>query len=167
VKKGQLLFSAPDSYRKSFEVLAPMSGQVKPLSAASDSLYAKGYFGPGAAITSPSSSVKAPFSGICTRVIPLDYAVEIKSSAGLKCLIKYGSDTHQLHGAQFSCAIKTGDTFKAGSLLFTVNSSWLKQQGVENICIMTILNAHALLGVMATDRKHVDAVEDPLLTLFV
>lgn len=167
MKKGQLLSIPPDTFKKSFHIASPVSGQIQPLNSINNTLYTRGYFGPGAVIGAPSSSIKAPFSGVCTRVTPLDYAIEIKSSVGLKCLIKYGENTQHLHGAQFNCHVKRGSTFQAGAVLFTVNTGWLKQQGVGNVCIVTLLNADALLGVMPTTRKYVDAVEDPLLTLFV
>ena len=167
MKKGQLLSSPPDTFRKAFDIPSPVSGQVQPLNSIDGTLYTQGYFGPGAIINAPSSIIKAPFDGVCSRVTPLDYAIEIKSSVGLKCLIKFGESTQHLHGAQFNCHVKRGSTFKAGAVLFTVNTGWLKQQGVNNVCIMTLLNANALLGVMPTTRKYVEAVEDPLLTLFV
>jgi PTS system glucose-specific IIA component len=44
---------------------------------------------------------------------------------------------------------------------------WLKQQGVANICIMTVLNAHALLGVLAANHRYVEANEDTLLSLYI
>jgi len=167
VKKGQLLSTPPATFKKSFDVASPVSGQVQPLNFIKSTLYTQGYFGPGAVISASSSNIKAPFDGVCTRLTPLDYAIEIKSSVGLRCLIKYGGNTQHLHGAQFNCHVKRGSTFKAGAVLFTVNSGWLKQQGVENVCIMTLLNANALLGVMPTTRKYVEAVEDSLLTLYV
>ena len=167
MKKGQLLSAPPDKFKKSFDISSPVSGQVQPLNSINGTLYTQGYFGPGAVISASSSSIKAPFNGVCTSISPLDYAIEIKSSVGLKCLIKFGTSTQHLHGAQFNCHVKRGSTFKAGAVLFTVNTGWLKQQGVENVCIMTLLNAHALLGVMPTNRKYVEALEDPLLTLFV
>ena len=72
-----------------------------------------------------------------------------------------------LHGAQFLTQLKQGEQIKAGAMLFSVNSAWLKQQGVENICIMTLLNAKALIGVLPTHQKFVDAGSDTLLTLYI
>ena len=63
--------------------------------------------------------------------------------------------------------IKQGDKINKGSLLFSVNSAWLKQQGVANICIMSVLNAQALKGLLPTQQKYVDGMQDSLFTLFL
>jgi phosphotransferase system IIA component len=164
---GKLLHYPPETFQKRFDIPSPFSGQVTSIDELDDPMLKHGFFGPGAAVASTANSVIAPFSGTVLSVQPLDYAIDVKSSAGLKCRIKYGFDTLHLHGAQFNCAYKVGDKFDHKSPLFTLNSAWLKQQGVANICIMTVMNAQALLGVMATNRKYVEASEDPLLTLFV
>ena len=123
--------------------------------------------GPGAAISSTSNSVVSPFAGKVLSVSPLDYSIDMQSSAGLKCKIKYGGDTSHLHGAQFMCSLKRGDAIKAKQVLFTVNAAWLKQRGVSNTCTLTLLNAQALIGVLTTHQKFVEAGEDTLLTLYL
>ena len=102
---------APDTFSKQFETLTPFSGQVVPLAQTDDPFFKNGYMGPGAAVTSTSNTIVAPFVGKVLNVSPLDYAIDIQSKVGLKCRIKYGGDTCHLHGAQFNCALKRGDTF--------------------------------------------------------
>lgn len=158
---------APDTFSKQFETLTPFSGQVIPLAQTDDPFFKNGYMGPGAAVTSTSNTVVAPFVGKVLNVSPLDYAIDIQSKVGLKCRIKYGGDTCHLHGAQFNCALKRGDAFNISQTLFTVNSAWLKQQGVSNVCALTLLNANALIGIVPTRQKFVDAATDPLFTLYL
>ena len=86
---------------------------------------------------------------------------------GLKCIVKFGEHTNGLLGEKFQCEVKQGDKIKKGSLLFSVNSAWLKQQGVANICIMSVLNAQALKGLLPTQQKYVDGIQDSLFTLFL
>lgn len=157
----------PDSYTKQFVILSPFSGQVVSLCDIDDPFYKNGLMGPGAAISSNSNSVISPFAGKVLSVSPLDYAIDIQSTAGLKCKIKYGGDTTHLHGAQFVCALKRGDQIKPNQVLFTVNAAWLKQRGVSNTCALTLLNAQALIGVLSTHQKFVEAGEDTLLTLYL
>lgn len=158
---------APDNFTKQFVTLSPFSGQVIPLSQLDEPFYRNGDMGPGAAITSTSNIVISPFSGKVLNVSPLDYSIDIQSSAGLKCRVKYGGDTSHLHGAQFGCTLRKGDVLQAKQMLFTVNSAWLKQRGIRNSCSFTLLNAKALLGVLPTHQKFVEAGEDPLLTLYL
>ncbi|BFT30688.1 hypothetical protein D210916BOD24_18640 [Alteromonas sp. D210916BOD_24] len=165
--KNKLLPFPPEEFTKQVDISSPLSGQVMSMKDLDDPLLKHGFHGPGAVIVSTGNCITAPFDGTILKVIPLDYAVEVRSSVGLKCRIKYGGDTQHLHGAQFSCPLQQGQRFVAKQPLFTINSAWLKQQGVANICIMTVLNPQKLLGVLPTNRKYVEACEDPLFSLFV
>ncbi|AXT37284.1 PTS glucose transporter subunit IIA [Alteromonas sp. BL110] len=158
---------APDSFAKQFATLSPFSGKVVSLSDIDDPFYKNGLMGPGAAISSNSNTVISPFAGKVINISPLDYAIDIQSSAGLKCKIKYGGDTTHLLGAQFVSSLKRGEQIKPKQVLFTVNAAWLKQRGVSNTCALTILNAQALIGVLRTHQKFVEAGEDTLLTLYL
>ncbi len=164
---NKLLQRPPETFDKQIDIASPISGQIVQLDTVEDPLIKNSFLGPGAAVSSRSNNVVAPFAGKVLKIIPLDYAIEVKSSVGLKCRIKFGGDTQRLHGAQFTCILREGDTFSAKQSLFTINTAWLKQQGITNICIMTILNAQKLIGVLPTARKYVEASEDPLLSLFV
>ena len=96
---------APDSFTKQFVTLSPFSGQVVSLSYIDEPFYESGHMGPGAAVSSTSNTIVSPFAGKVLSVSPLDYAIDIQSSVGLKCKIKYGGDTSHLHGAQFVCSL--------------------------------------------------------------
>lgn len=163
----KLLSCQPDAFKKQFTIASPLSGQVIELQNINDKLLRNGFMGPGAAISSTASIIKAPFDGVVLNVSPLDYAIEIKSSIGLKCRLKYGEDTHQLMGEKFTCALNKGARFAKNDTLFTVNTGWLKQKGVSNVCIMTLLNAKALIGALPTTAKYVEAGEDALLSLYL
>ncbi|MBT3134337.1 PTS glucose transporter subunit IIA [Alteromonas sp. ALT199] len=157
----------PDSFAKQFITLSPFTGQVASLTDVNDPFFQKGFMGPGAAISSNSNIVVSPFAGKVLSVSPLDYAIDIQSTAGLKCKIKYGGDTTHLNGAQFVSSLKPGEQIKPKQVLFTVNAAWLKQRGVNNTCALTLLNAQALIGVLPTHQKFVEAGEDTLLTLYL
>lgn len=163
----KLLTCQPDEFKKHFTITSPLSGQVIELQNINDKLLRNGFMGPGAAISSTASVIKAPFDGIVLNVSPLDYAIEIKSSVGLKCRIKFGEDTHHLMGEKFTCALNKGVRFAKNDTLFTVNTGWLKQKGVSNVCIMTVANVKALIGVLPTTAKYVEAGEDALLSLYL
>ena len=165
--KAKQLQCPPESFTKQFVTFSPFSGQVVSLSDIDDPFYENGLMGPGAAISSNSNTVISPFAGKVINISPLDYAIDIQSTAGLKCKIKYGGDTTSLHGAQFVCALKRGEQIKPKQVLFTVNAAWLKQRGVSNTCALTLLNAQALIGVLPTHQKFVEAGEDTLLTLYL
>lgn len=163
----QQLNTPPLQYKRAIPISAPVSGQCNLLSHTQDTLVSTGAWGPGAAIITSANKIISPFHATIIKIDALDYAVEIKSTFGLKCRIKYGYDTTKLHGEQFAAAVQLGDRVAKGQTLFSVNTAWLKQKGVENICIMTILNAQALIGVLPNHQKHIDAGSDTLLTLYL
>lgn len=157
----------PETFKKSIAVYAPVSGQYTSLHALNSSLYSSGLLGPGAAITSSSNRVTAPFDGKVITVSALNYSIDIQSTYGLKCRLKFGSDTTALYAEQFVSTLKAGSVFKKSDVLFSVNTAWLKQQNIENICIMTVLNARRLLGVLPSNKKYIDAGIDTLFSVFI
>jgi PTS system glucose-specific IIA component len=157
----------PETFKKSIAVYAPVSGQYTSLHALDSSLYSSGLLGPGAAITSSSNRVTAPFDGKVITVSALNYSIDIQSTYGLKCRVKFGSDTTALYAEQFVSTLKAGSVFKKSDVLFSVNTAWLKQQNIENICIMTVLNAQRLLGVLPSNKKYIDAGSDTLFSVFI
>lgn len=163
----KLLVYPPEAFKKEFTITSPLSGQVTELHSINDRLIRHGFTGPGAAVSSTASTITAPFDATVIKVCPLDYAIDIKSKIGLKCRIKYGDETQHLMGAQFASTLTRGALVSKSDTLFTVNAGWLKQKGVSNICIMTVLNANALIGVLPTSAKYVEAGEDTLLSLYV
>ena len=163
----QQLSTPPLQYKKAIPIGSPVSGQCNLLSHTHDVLLTTGIWGPGAAIITSASKIVSPFNATVTKIDVLDYAIEIKSTFGLKCRIKYGYDTTKLHGEQFSTTVQRGDKVAKGQTLFRVNTAWLKQKGVDNICIMTILNAQALIGVLPHHQKHIEAGSDTLFTLYL
>lgn len=163
----KLLVEAPDSFERAIPIAAPVSGKCASLTNLSDSLFSMGAWGPGIAIYTPESKVCAPFDGTILAIDPLNYAITIKSTFGLRCIVKFGEQTNGLLGEKFQCEVKQGDKVKKGSLLFSVNSAWLKQQGVANICIMAVLNAQALKGLLPTQQRYVDGMQDSLFTLYL
>lgn len=161
------LDAPPTLFKKAIPIVSPVSGQSVSLAHCNDQLVSAGYWGPGAALITPTNKIVSPFSGTIVKVCPLDYAIELTSSFGLKCRIKFGHNTLQLHGEKFHTQLTSGDDIQRGQTLFTLNGAWLKQQGVENICIITILNAQALIGVLPSSQKHIEADVDTLFTLYV
>lgn len=157
----------PEAFKKSIAVYAPASGQYRSLGALDSALYSSGLLGPGAAIISSSNSVIAPFDGKVIAVSALNYSIDIQSTYGLKCRVKFGSDTTTLYAEQFISSLKAGSVINKSDVLFSVNTAWLKQQNIENICIMTVLNAHRLVGVLPSNKKYIDAGSDTLFSVFI
>ena len=163
----QQLNTPPLQYKKAIPIASPVSGECALLSHCNDPLINTGAWGPGATIITSTSKIIAPFNATIIKVDALDYAIELKSTFGLKCRIQYGFDTAKFHGEQFSTELKSGDRIGATQPLFSVNTAWLKQHSIDTVCTMTILNAQALIGVLPNHQKYIEAGKDPIFTLYI
>lgn len=167
MNSSKTLTEHPENFRKAVPVASPASGKVTSLNTSSCVLTRHEVWGPGCAISTMSPKITSPFNGTVVDVSPLDYSVTIKASFGLICRVKYGDNTAHLHGERFVCLVNPKDQIIAAQPLFTVNGGWLKQNGVQPLCIVTVANAKRILGVVPSAQKHVNANIDPIFTVYV
>ena len=74
-------------FKKKTKVVAPMSGEIKPLSAVGDEVFAKELVGKGVAIVPTDGEVLAPVAGKLLQVFPTKHAYAIVSHDGIEVLI--------------------------------------------------------------------------------
>lgn len=157
----------PQQIKKHVAVPCPVSGRLRELGSLGDTLLASGIFGHGHAIATASSQIIAPLSGQITRIEPLDYAVVIRTAKGLILRIKIGLDTQFLMGEKCQFLVREGDKVVAGQTLFVISPPYLKQQGVDTVCIVTVLNSDKATAIVANRQSHCRALDDMLLTVYV
>ena len=110
------------------KVLAPVVGQIKPLSKIADEAFAKGMLGNGVAITPTDGKFYAPISGTLTTVFPTKHAYGITTDDGVSLLIHIGLDTNKLNGKGFKSKVKQGQSVKVGDLLVEVDLDLIKDK---------------------------------------
>lgn len=109
-------------------ILAPVQGQLKPLSKIKDDAFAKGMLGSGVAIVPTDGKFYAPLSGKLTTVFPTKHAYGITTEEGVSVLIHIGLDTNKLNGKGFKSKVKQGQDIKAGDLLVEVDLDFVKKE---------------------------------------
>lgn len=145
-------------------LVAPVSGEVKPLSEISDEAFSSGALGEGCAVEPSEGKVYAPCDGEITTFFPTCHAIGIKSNAGAEILIHVGMDTVKLNGKGFTARASQGDRIKKGDVLLEFDMDVIKNEGYSLVTPVIITNTGDYAGVVSTDATRVSS-GDELITL--
>ncbi|MEM5029771.1 beta-glucoside-specific PTS transporter subunit IIABC [Priestia sp. WB3] len=148
-----------------FEVQAPMSGKVIPLSEVNDSVFSSEMMGKGVAILPDKGVVQAPFSGKVVTVTPTKHAIGIVSDDGIELLIHVGIDTVSLNGQFFDVLVKEGDEIKTGDHLLSFDIEGIQSNHLDVVTPIIVTNSTQYLDVIHTGDAHVTAGQNKLLML--
>jgi beta-glucoside PTS system EIICBA component len=128
-------------------VVSPAAGQVLPLSAVPDPIFAGGLLGPGVAIEPTSDRICSPMDGVVIVVPKSGHAVGIRNDAGQEVLVHVGLDTVKLNGDGFTVHVKNGDRVRSGDPLIDFDRSKITAAGYSLITPIVVSNAKATGGV--------------------
>ncbi|AVI41170.1 beta-glucoside-specific PTS transporter subunit IIABC [Bacillus pumilus] len=148
-----------------FEVQAPMSGKVIPLSEVNDSVFSSEMMGKGVAILPDKGVVQAPFSGKVVTVTPTKHAIGLVSDDGIELLIHVGIDTVSLNGQFFDVLVKEGDEIKTGDHLLSFDIEGIQSNHLDVVTPIIVTNSTQYLDVIHTGDAHVTAGQNKLLML--
>ncbi|AKC66188.1 beta-glucoside-specific PTS transporter subunit IIABC [Bacillus altitudinis] len=148
-----------------YEVQAPMSGKVIPLSEVNDSVFSSEMMGKGVAILPDKGVVQAPFSGKVVTVTPTKHAIGLVSDDGIELLIHVGSDTVSLNGQFFDVLVKEGDEMKTGDHLLSFDIEGIQSNHLDVVTPIIVTNSTQYLDVIHTGDAHVTAGQNKLLML--
>ena len=135
-------------------ILAPIKGEILPLSKVEDCAFSQGILGKGLAIEPEKGEVISPVNGTITTLFPTYHAIGITSDSGIEVLIHVGMDTVQLEGKYFHPCIKQGDQVHAGQTLLTFEMDSIKNAGYSLLTPVVITNTADYLDVMETGLEN-------------
>ena len=121
-------------------LLAPVSGQLWPLSSVPDPVFAEKMVGDGVSIDPTSEILLAPCAGIVTQLHSSHHALTITTKEGLDVLIHIGLDTVGLKGRGFVPKVENGAQVKIGDPLIAFDSDFLAQKAKSLLTQMVIAN---------------------------
>ncbi|MDO4916322.1 MAG: glucose PTS transporter subunit IIA [Rothia sp. (in: high G+C Gram-positive bacteria)] len=121
-------------------VLAPMTGEVIPMSEIPDPVFSGGKLGKGFGVTPTDNTVVSPVSGKVTMVAGTKHAVGFKADNGVEYLLHLGVDTVELEGAPFEMLLSKGDVVEAGQRIGSMNIDEVKAAGKGITAILAITN---------------------------
>ncbi|MBR0580527.1 beta-glucoside-specific PTS transporter subunit IIABC [Bacillus altitudinis] len=148
-----------------YEVQAPMSGKIIPLSEVNDSVFSSEMMGKGVAILPDKGVVQAPFSGKVVTVTPTKHAIGLVSDDGIELLIHVGIDTVSLNGQFFDVLVKEGDEMKMGDHLLSFDIEGIQSNHLDVVTPIIVTNSTQYLDVIHTGDAHVTAGQNKLLML--
>ncbi|ROR26388.1 PTS system IIA component (Glc family) [Mobilisporobacter senegalensis] len=141
-------------------ILAPVEGEVCPLSEVSDPTFATGILGKGVAIRPNRGRVVAPANGVVTIMFDTKHAVTITTDTGAEILIHIGLDTVNLKGEHFKSYVKADDRVKAGDLLVEFDIPKIKEAGYEVITPVVICNSDNFPELQTITGKAVKELDE-------
>jgi PTS system trehalose-specific IIC component len=132
---------APTAAAASFELLAPLSGTVCPISEVPDDMFANKVLGDGIAIkpAAGADTVVAPADATVSATMPgSNHAIGLTLDSGLEVLIHVGIDTVDMGGDGFVCNVKQGQHVKAGERLLTFSTDKIAAAGHSTITAVVL-----------------------------
>ncbi len=115
---------------EAYDLLAPLSGTVKPIEQMPDPVFSSKCMGDGVMIEPSGTCVVAPADATVSVTMPAsNHAVGLTLANGMELLIHVGIDTVDMKGDGFTCHVSQGDHVKAGDVLLTFDSAKIAAAG--------------------------------------
>lgn len=123
-------------------LVAPVEGEVIPLSEVNDQVFSSGAMGKGFAVVPTNGVVKAPIDGEVTALFETGHAIGLTTKAGAEVLIHIGIDTVMLKGKGFDVKVKQGDQVKEGQTLIEFDLEGIKKAGYDPTVMTIVTDPH-------------------------
>lgn len=136
-------FKKKNKGEQTTSAIAPVSGDIYPLTQLGDGVFSENMMGEGIFIEPSDNKFLAPISGTLETVFPTGHAFGIKSDDGVAILIHIGLDTVNLGGKGFSTKVKQGERVEKGDLLTEVDFSVLEENNLKKSAIVVVTTESA------------------------
>lgn len=161
VKKESELKDETNVIAKQEETIhAPLTGMVKPIQEASDTVFASKAMGDGVVIIPQEGKVYAPADAMIEFVFPTKHALGLTTEKGTSLLIHCGIDTVKLEGKGYITHVEEKQHVKKGDLLLEFDMDLISREGycMETPVIITNLTEGTNLNVDTGEKTHGDPV---------
>lgn len=147
-KLDEYMLNVPESYdfedkevvletKTQFELECLVNGEVMPIEAASDSMFAHKLMGDGIMIRPYDGVVVAPCDGVISMIYPTKHAIGITIDDNTQILIHFGTDSAKLNGEGFELLVRPNQEVKAGDVLWNADLKYIKDNALdENIIVV-------------------------------
>ena len=141
------------------EILAPVAGEVVPVSEVNDPTFSEEIVGKGVAIKPADNRIVAPCDGTVSLMFDTGHAVSLVSKSGAEIMIHVGLETVSLKGKHYTVHVKNGDAIKAGQLLIEFDREAIAADGFDTITPVLVCNPENFSEMRTYPGKTVRAGE--------
>ncbi|HEL0558748.1 glucose-specific phosphotransferase system (PTS), IIABC component [Streptococcus equi subsp. zooepidemicus Sz105] len=128
-------------------VLTVADGEVLPITAVSDQVFAAKMMGDGFAVEPANGAIYAPVTGLVTHVFPTKHAFGLLTDSGLEVLVHVGLDTVDLNGEPFTVKVSEGQRVSAGDLLAEADLAAITAAGRKTTVVVAFTNTTSIKAV--------------------
>lgn len=150
-------------FKKSFELVAPVSGPVIPLSEVPDEVFAQKLAGDGVAIDASSDIIVAPCDATLSLIFKTNHAFALTTDNGLELLVHIGIDTVGLNGEGFERLAEEGTKVTAGTPIIKIDREFIKSKGLSLVTPVLITNPDSCKEITGLTGKTVVAGQDTVV----
>lgn len=151
-------------FKKSYNLVAPISGEIVDLSQVPDPVFAEKMTGDGVAINPTGDTIVAPADCTISLIFGTKHAIGLTTDTGLELLIHFGLDTVALDGEGFEALVEQGQKVKAGTPLMKVNKELISSKGYKLITPFIITNMDVIKNLDASTGIKAEAGKDVVMT---
>lgn len=145
-------------------IVAPVDGELIPLSQLDDETYANGLLGEGIAFYMKSGTILAPADGVVTLIMHTGHAICIKTEQGAEIILHIGLGFPQEDGFSIEVFVEPNQVVEAGDVIMQIDLEKMIESGSEPILPMVIPNPEKFTITKLTEETTVSA-ESPILQI--
>ncbi|MEO1769212.1 beta-glucoside-specific PTS transporter subunit IIABC [Candidatus Enterococcus ferrettii] len=146
-------------------IVAPVTGELKPIESSADETFASKALGNGIVIVPKNGEIISPVNGTIETVFPSGHAIGIVSDTGIEILIHIGIDTVELEGEGFKPLVKKGQTVVQGEKILEVDLEKVQAAGYSVESLIAVTNTDQFLDVMSEQAGNIKAGEKILTVI--
>lgn len=150
-------------FKKSLNIVAPISGKTIQLSEVPDPVFAEKMVGDGIAIDSTGDTVVAPCDGTISLIMDSKHAFSIKTTDGIELLVHIGLETVSLNGEGFETLQSVNTKVSAGTPILKIDRKLIESKGLSLITPVIIVNHDKLKSLNPVISKQVSSGKDVVL----
>lgn len=145
--------------------IAPVDGEMIPLSDVPDEVFSKKILGEGVAFIPHRGELVAPVAGVIKKVFPTGHALTMTTNEGLNILLHIGIDTVKLNGEGFEPLVADQQSVRAGQPLIRFDLGLVREKAASPCTLFTIVNSTRIAAHTMSPYKQVTAGKEIVFTV--
>jgi PTS system D-glucosamine-specific IIC component len=145
--------------------VAPLKGEIKPITEVPDQVFAGKMMGDGFAIVPAEGMVVSPVNGKIVNLFPTKHAIGILSDGGREILIHVGIDTVNLKGQGFETLVSENDHVELGQPLLKIDLDYIKEHATSTITPIVFTNLAEGEKVVIEKQGLVDLTQEGIVKI--